>query len=187
MSFPLFRQASCNGLDIVRGSVLEERSASLNLCSMEDAMLERIAMLAPCVLIAAATACGGESLSTTGQDEQASPRAEMRGGVQQHGSGGADENGGGALRGSDIRGGGVQGAGNEGRGNEGRATGHERGWVSGRWAPGWGWSNGVWVVGGGSQYSCRVDDDCIGPLGRGVAICDFDPDIGLGQCVAPNW
>ena len=72
-------------------------------------------------------------------------------------------------------------------GGWGRGPGFRRGWVNGRWAPGWGWNRGVWVVGGGVQYSCATDVDCAATLGPGVAVCDFEPTVGLGQCVAPNW
>jgi hypothetical protein len=43
------------------------------------------------------------------------------------------------------------------------------------------------VVGGTTQYSCVTDVDCAATLGPGVAVCDFEPIVGLGQCVAPNW
>jgi hypothetical protein len=69
----------------------------------------------------------------------------------------------------------------------GRGRGFRRGWVNGRWAPGWGWNRGVWVAGGAAQYSCVTDVDCAAALGPGVAVCDFEPLVGLGQCVAPNW
>jgi hypothetical protein len=42
-------------------------------------------------------------------------------------------------------------------------------------------------VGGTVQYSCVTDVDCDATLGPGVAVCDFEPTVGLGQCVAPNW
>jgi hypothetical protein len=69
----------------------------------------------------------------------------------------------------------------------GRGRGLRRGWVNGRWAPGWGWNQGVWVVGGTVQYPCTTDFDCAVTLGPRVAVCDFEPTVGLGQCVAPNW
>jgi hypothetical protein len=61
------------------------------------------------------------------------------------------------------------------------------GWVNGSWNPGWGWNAGLWVVGGATQYSCVTDADCAATLGPGVAVCDFESTVGLGQCVAPNW
>jgi hypothetical protein len=55
------------------------------------------------------------------------------------------------------------------------------------WAPGWGWSHGVWVAGGTGQYTCVTDVDCAGPLGTGVAVCSYDPAVALGYCVGPSW
>ncbi len=69
----------------------------------------------------------------------------------------------------------------------GRAVGVRRGWVGGRWAPGWGWSGGRWIVGGGAQYTCVTNLDCAGPLGPGVAVCSYDPAVALGYCVSPGW
>jgi hypothetical protein len=177
---------------------------------MEDTMLKRFSLLAPCALIVAASACGGESLSTTGEDEQVPTQAQvrggqggggdMRGGEIQGGEGRGGEFPGGAGRGGEGRGGegrggegrggegrGGEGRGGEGRGGEGHGRGHRHGWVDGRWAPGWGWSNGVWIEGGTGQYSCVTDADCFRTLGPDVAICDFEPTVGLGQCVSPNW
>lgn len=74
-----------------------------------------------------------------------------------------------------------------GRAWRGGRGGFYRGWSNGRWAPGWGWANGTWVVGGGAQYSCVVDADCVGAVGPNVAVCDFDPTVNLGYCVAPTW
>jgi hypothetical protein len=72
-------------------------------------------------------------------------------------------------------------------GVRGGVVGVRRGWVNGVWAPGWGWNRGVWVVGGGLQYSCTTDVDCAAQLGPGVAVCSFEPTVGLGQCVGPGW
>ena len=143
-------------------------------------MLKRVALLGPCALIVAASACGGESLSTTGEDEQFPPQAENRGGEMQGGEGR-----GGEFQGNEGRG--NEGRGGEFHGGEGRGRGHRHGRVDGRWAPGWGWSNGIWIEGGTGQYPCVSDNDCAGPLGPSVAICDFNPTVGLGQCVSPSW
>jgi hypothetical protein len=42
-------------------------------------------------------------------------------------------------------------------------------------------------VGGTVQYQCATDFDCDATLGPGVAVCDFEPAVSLGQCVEPNW
>jgi hypothetical protein len=42
-------------------------------------------------------------------------------------------------------------------------------------------------MGGTTQYPCATDLDCAEILGPRVAVCDFEPAIGLGQCVAPEW
>jgi hypothetical protein len=166
-----------------------------------------IASLAPFALVVAATACGGASSSTSGEDEQGDPQASIAG------DGVADEQvasteselrrvGGGAAAGRGVVAGGRgvvvggRGVAVGGRGVAvggrgvvagGRAVGVRRGWVGGRWAPGWGWSGGRWIVGGGAQYTCVTNLDCVGPLGSGVAICSYDPAVALGYCVAPSW
>jgi hypothetical protein len=178
-------------------------------------MLKKAALLAPFALIVVATACGGESPSTNGEGEQGAPQANGADGLRSSGDGVTDEQladseselrgaavgvrrGGVAVggRGVAVGGRGVavggRGVAVGGRGvavgGRGVAVGGvRRGWVGGAWAPGWGWRNGVWVVGGTGQYSCVHDIDCAGPLGPGVAVCDFEPSLGLGQCVAPNW
>jgi hypothetical protein len=133
---------------------------------MEEPMLKRVALLAPIALIVVATACGGEPYSTdsdqkgSDQEQVSVSQAELRADGD-HGRPGSSH----VVSGLHGR----------------------RGWVNGRWSPGWGWSRGVWVVGGTSQFECAADTDCIGPLGRDVAVCDFEPSVGLGQCVSPGW
>jgi hypothetical protein len=178
-------------------------------------MPKKIVLLAPFALIVAAAACGGESPSTSGEAEQGTPQANSAEDLRSTGDGVTDEQladseselraAGGVRRGGAVRAGGVAvggrgvavggargvavgGARWGGVGVGGvRVGGVRRGWVGGRWAPGWGWSHGVWVVGGTGQYPCVSDIDCAGPLGPSVAVCDYEPTLGLGQCVAPNW
>jgi hypothetical protein len=179
-------------------------------------MLKQVALLAPFALIVAAAACGGESPSTTGEDERATPQANSADeALTTAGDGVADEPVASSeeeLRGGAVRAGGVRRVG-VGRGVavggargvavggargvavggarwggvRGGVVGVRRGWVNGVWAPGWGWRNGVWVVGGTGQFACVSDIDCAAHLGPGVAVCDFESSVGLGQCVSPGW
>ncbi|HEX8791462.1 MAG TPA: hypothetical protein VF765_10970 [Polyangiaceae bacterium] len=165
-------------------------------------MLKSIALLAPLALIVIASACGtGDSFSDeqrlgSSASEQRQPGGGGQPGGVEHGGGqpGGVERGGGQPGGIE-RGGGERG-GERGWGGElgGRGVGHRihegrhhHGWINGSWSPGWGWSRGVWVEGGPEQISCVYDYDCDARLGPGVAVCDFDEAIGLGQCVAPDW
>ena len=178
-------------------------------------MLKKTELVAPFAVIVVATACGGESPSASGEGEQGTPQAKGAEDLRSTGDGVTDEQladseselravggvrRGGAVavggRGVAVGGRGVavggRGVAVGGRGvavgGRGVAVGGvRRGWVGGRWAPGWGWSHGAWVVGGGGQYTCVHDLDCAGPLGPGVAVCSFDPSVGLGYCIAPNW
>jgi hypothetical protein len=183
---------------------------------MEETMLKRVALLAPFALIVAAASCAGESPSGEDDQgaPQANSVGEAltgTGGGIKPPTGSVPPGGGGVVPpigsvppggggvvppigsvppdvgvrppiGSIPPGGGVRpGVG------WGRGRGFRRGWVNGRWAPGWGWNQGVWVVGGTIQYPCTTDFDCATILGPRVAVCDFEPMVGLGQCVAPNW
>ena len=166
-------------------------------------MLKKAAMLAPFAVLVVATACGGESASTSGEGEQGTPQANGAEDLKGAENGVTDEqlaDSESELRGAAVGGvrrGGAVAVGGRGVAVGGRGVavggrgvavgGVRRGWVGGRWAPGWGWSHGAWVVGGGGQYTCVHDLDCAGPLGPGVAVCSFDPSIGLGYCVAPTW
>jgi hypothetical protein len=177
-------------------------------------MLKKIASLVPFALIVAATACVGE---TSGEDEQGAPQedradealtsagdgvtdepvasseSELRAGGARIGGirvGGARAGGvrvGGVRAGGVAVGGARWGGARWGGRRWGAIGGVRRGWVNGVWAPGWGWNSGVWVVGGGVQYACTTDLDCASQLGPRVAVCDFEPTVGLGQCVAPGW
>jgi hypothetical protein len=131
---------------------------------LEETMLKRgIAWVTPVAVIVAASACGGTPSSTAGEEETGQASS-------------ADKPGG--AHGGDFH----------GDGDRDHHGGVHHGWFGGRWVPGnWGWANGQWVVGGGVQYTCVVDDDCVGPLGPGVAVCSYDPMVALGYCIAPNW
>jgi hypothetical protein len=181
-----------------------ETTHSLLFVFLEDTMMIRriIALVAPLAALVV-TACGSETPQATAGDAQGTREAQRMGGATGAPGDltGEDEVGnaesdlrvrGGAVRGvavrrGAVRGGAVRGGAVRGGGFYGGRVHVHRGWVNGRWAPGWGWSGGRWIVGGVTQISCVVDDDCMASLGAGVAVCSYDPSVALGYCVGASW